>query len=294
MTARTNLVARCLALLLLTLAAGATPLRADDAPNDAVDRTRLQAMLAAGDNGMIVATFKRHPAETLPFIDNYLEGGLAMIEKKGDAAASDAMQSFRQGVRFAKLADEAFGGTTFSDYANAFASWSPSEQKSFREGQKLYREGAKLLKDDAAKAVPALERSYELASSLRDTWGMAMAAAALADAHLKLGDEHLQPAFSFAERAVRLYQSVQFEKELVGPLRASAAARAGLSKNPADSDIADALRRAWSIVRDSSSDTALRRAVAEEYCAALERAGKKDDADKVRADLAKRETVPTT
>ena len=51
------------------------------AANDAMDKSRLEKMLADSDTGMIVQIFKRHPGHTLPFIDSYLEGGLAMIEK---------------------------------------------------------------------------------------------------------------------------------------------------------------------------------------------------------------------
>src|SRR5688572_1964677 len=80
------------------------------AANDAMDKSRLETMLAGGDTGMIVQIFKRHPGHTLPFIDSYLEGGLAMIEKGEDATGTGkALESFRIAVKFAKLADEAFG-----------------------------------------------------------------------------------------------------------------------------------------------------------------------------------------
>src|ERR1044071_5763776 len=39
------------------------------AAGDAMDRARLEKMLADGDAGMIAQVFKRHPGQTLPFID---------------------------------------------------------------------------------------------------------------------------------------------------------------------------------------------------------------------------------
>src|SRR5262249_48170577 len=132
------------------------------AADDTMDRERMEKMLADGDLGMIVQVFKRHPGRTLPFIDRYFEGGLAMIEKGQNP--DDAMQSFRRGIKFAELADQAFGGSAFSDYGNSFASFSPSEQGKFREGQKAFKEGMK--ETDVQKSRERLEHSLALAKSL--------------------------------------------------------------------------------------------------------------------------------
>src|SRR5687767_1634436 len=97
----------CLALA-VTLSLVPLFAAAPAADDDVMDKTRLQTMLVDGDTGMVAATFRRRPGHTLPFIDGYLEGGLKMIEKGGDSAKGEALASYRTGIKFAKVADEAF------------------------------------------------------------------------------------------------------------------------------------------------------------------------------------------
>jgi hypothetical protein len=285
------LILRSMIVVLVVLTLSAMPGFADDVPKigaDAVEKNRLEKMLADGDTGMIIAVFKRHPGRTLPFIDGYLEGGLAMIEKAdpaaNDAAAAQAAASFRTGIQFAKLADEAFQDTSFSDYANAFASWSPSEQKVFRQGQRLFREGMKAAKDDPAapqKALTLFRESLKLADSLGDTWGRAMAQAAIAEHALKVGsEEENRNAHVAAFWAIDLYGKLKLQDDYVQALRMGAVTREALGDKAAGLQF---LSQAWNVVKDDPSiDAATRQAVLDDYLAALERNGQKADADRLR------------
>ncbi len=266
---------------------------AEEGSGDAMAKIRLQTMLLAGDEGMVVATFKRYPGQTLPFIDSYLEGGLAMIEKAEKAEAGkqagdahpDAQQSFRMGIRFAKLADTAFGGTDFSEYANAFASWSPSEQKSFREGQRLFKEGMRLAKDEPAKAIDTLDRSLRLAETLNDTWGQIMAQGALAELYLAAGgEEQAAKAEQSARAAVTLSRKVRLDEDRVSALRVHAKAIGALG-GKAEAR-ATPLQEAWTLLRrDASMSPELRAAVANDLIAAFEELKRPDAAAEVRKEL---------
>jgi hypothetical protein len=268
---------------------------------DAVSKERLQAMLTAGDDGMIVATFKRHPNATLPFIDSYLEGGLALIEKgaakEGEQPTADAVQSYRMGIRFAKLADQAFGGTDFTDYANAFASWSPSEQKAFREGQKLFREGMKMAKDDPAKATQTLERSLGLADGLDDTWGQAMAQGALATLYLAQAEAKgglgggdaaevlLTKADQASRAAVTLNRKVRLDEDRVNALLTTAKVIKAMGGKP--DARSTPLQEAWSLVRsDAAMSAELRKAVGEALMATFEELKRPDAVEEIRRELA--------
>lgn len=248
-------------------------------------KSRLVAMLTSGDEGMIVATFKRHPGQTLPFIDSYLEGGLAMIEKRGDAGISEAQQSFRMGIRFAKLADQAFGGTDFSDYANAFASWSRAEQISFREGQKLFREGMKAAKESPATAVETLERSLRITERLNDTWGQVMAHGGLAEVQLAIGGEDAAVKAEQASRAAAtLSRKVRLDEDRITALRNHAKAIKALG-GKAEAQ-ATPLQEAWQLLRrDQSISAELRTAVAQDLMATFEELKRPDAAAEVRKEL---------
>lgn len=249
------------------------------AATDAVEKTRLEKMLAEGDDGMIIQIFRRHPSKVLPFIDSYLEGGLAMIEKSGDAAG--ALASYRTGMKFAKLADEALRVQALSEYANAFAGWSPTEQKTFREGQKAFREGMKAMKaatPDYSAAISHFERSRDLASSLGDTWGRAMALGGIAEAGLKAG--RLEEAHDAAIEGIELNYQVRLMDDLVQLLMTCARIRHELQLPDAG---VGHLRQAWMYVEnDFAFDAATRSAVLQEFLAALERTGRKDEAQKLR------------
>ncbi len=249
--------------------------------DDAVEKTRLEKMLTPDSDGMVVAVFKRHPGQTLPFIDRYLEGGLAMIEKAGPSAQADSLASFHTGIKFAALADRAFGGTTFSDYANAFASWSPSEQKSFRDGQRLFKAGMKAAADDPAKAKLLLQQSLARAEALGDLWGKAMALGGLAEVCLKSGDAaSLGTAAGNSQYAADLYGELRLNEDRVQALRLNAKAHAARKLPWGERD---ALSMAWGIVSDNRSlDDALCAAVVEEYASALEAQNQRDAATDIR------------
>jgi hypothetical protein len=250
------------------------------AANDAVDKPRLEKMLADGDKGMIVQVFKRHPGRTLPFIDRYLEGGLAMIEKGEDAAK--ALESFRMGIRFAELADKAFGGSTFADYANSFASWSPTEQKSFREGQAAFKTGMK--EADAKKALKHLRRSLSLALQLGDAWGQAMAQQGIAEKALAAEDR--STASEAAVAAAELNQGLRLYSDTVESLLLAVSASEDMHGRY--------LAQAWTIAeQDNSIDPKLRKRVKDEYLAALEEAERTDLIEQIERSEAMREAVAT-
>jgi hypothetical protein len=270
---------RCLALGLLMLAPTIAGTLHAASPDDVMTTQRLEKMLADGDTGMIMQTFKRYPGRTLPFIDQYLEGGLARIEKGEDP--SKVLDQFRTGIRFAELADKAFGVWSFSEYANAFASWSPTEQKMFREGQKAYKNGLK--EQDAAAARRSLERSLNLAMSLGDTWGQAMARVALTEAALKAGEYN--DAAAMAVDAVEINARLQLKEDTAQAFRL--AGRASLNTDQPVSAVSY-LAQAWTIVeRDPDVSPEVREATFEEYISVMEKLGMKDRADALRKARAK-------
>lgn len=161
---------------------------AQTAGEDSLNPERLEAMLAQRDNSMVRAVFRRHEDQVLDFIDGYLEGGLKTIEDgQGSAeAVAQATAKFRTAIKFARLADQALMGSEFANYAASFASWSPTEQKQFREGQAAYKAGRQA-KDDPAKAAAEYRRAIAIAERLGDGYGAALSYGALAAAELQLG-----------------------------------------------------------------------------------------------------------
>lgn len=250
-----------------------------------VERERLVKLLDASDSKEIVATFRAHPGATLPFIDSFLEGGLAMIEKQGDAGREPAAKSFATGVRFATLADEAFPGAKFHAYANAFANWKPEEQKSFREGQKLYRAGMKGAKKDAAQALADLQSSLALATKLGDLWGMAMAHDGCARVAVLVGGDAQKSAREHARKAADLNRDVRLVDDWASSLQSLAAILRAEKEKPAD--VLATLREAWSgPLALPEVDAGLGRAIGEELVKALEAdASAKDELAKVKREL---------
>jgi len=184
--------------------------------DDGMDKARMEKWLADGDDELIVQTFRRHPDDVLGFIDEYMEGGLKMIEE--GKTEHEAMASFRIGVKFGKLADKAFGETIFTEYTASFASWSPAERKRFREGQKEYRAG-KAAMTEPAKALEHFEKSLKLAEPLGDHWGTAMALAGVADAKLQLkkaaeveNSDSFSDALWAADRAIKLNEQLRLRQ----------------------------------------------------------------------------------
>ena len=127
--------------------------------------TARRAAIAAGLTHLL--KFKVADAtDALPFVDQYLEGGLALLESGG--SREEAMKSFRKGIKFAQLADQAAPGAAFAEYATNFASWTPAEQQRFREGQAAYKAGRGLAKDDSAQAYDQFRKALSIANALGD------------------------------------------------------------------------------------------------------------------------------
>ncbi len=242
-------------------------------PEDVFQRPRMEAMLDAGDTDMIVQTFRRYPDQTLPFIDSYFEGGLKMIEEGG--SLNDANASYRIGVQFAKLADEAFRESIFLEYGASFGSWSPIEQTMFREGQSEYRTGRQAMADPA-QALKHFERSAALADQLLDSWGSAMAYGGMARAHLALGD--YEAANKAALRSIQLNSRLRLRRSEVAALLACGEARGKLGLPDAG---VGHYRKAWELLTDEDP-VELRRETLTNLLAALESVGRTEEAEKFR------------
>lgn len=278
---------RALALLLLcvpSLAARQDP-PASPPPAPPLEAVRLNEMLDNGDSSMIVMLFRRHPNAVLPFIDEFLEAGLAEIEATEKAGTPEdrpqkAVALFRRALRFAALADNAFGGSVFAEYASNFASWNADERKRFREGQRLFRAGRAAAKEDPAAGIPLFEASLALAQPLGDDWGVAMASKALAES-LAATEGGTAAALPHARRAQRVYGEIKLTKDHLASLRlvGSLLAAGG------DGHLAvSVLGQAWGIVTAPGwTDRSTMAAVGEEHALLLERLGRAPEAKEVRA-----------
>jgi len=229
-------------------------------------------MLMAGDEAMIVQSFRRHPNAVLPFIDEYLEGGLATIEKgTAPPTGPPSLVSFRTGVKFAELADRAFSEAIFTEYAANFASWNPAEQASFREGQKLFGEGRKLRKEKPEDALASFRGSFAKAEPLGDFWGMAMAQRAMAETSRALG--RMEPAQEAASKASELYGRLQMVKDQVSSLILVGDLRNEL--NLQDRGVGHYRMALQAMGR--STDQSGRKEVVDKMAAVLEKMGRGDD-----------------
>lgn len=242
--------------------------------DDAVTTERLEPMLARGDGLLVIETFRRHPADVLPFFDGYLEGGLRAIEESGDENAG--LDQFRTGLDFAKLASEAFGDDIFVRYAAGFASWSPAERRLFREGQAHYRAARKAEADDPTAALEGYLDSHRCATPLGDAWGRAMSAAGAARVEARL--ERRDAARRHAREAADLYERLRMQPSEIAPRRM-------LARVEDDVDLAlVAARRAWHLVREAAPDVTeeARRETLDVYLECLEKAGQSETARTLR------------
>ncbi len=250
------------------------------AGEDVMARPRLEKMLADGDTDWIVETMRRHPDNVLSFVDSYLEGGLKMIED--GKSESDARDSFRKGLEFAKLADRAFNEMIFSQYAASFGSWSPSEQKQFRQGQAEFGAGRKI-KDDPAASLLHYQKSLELSKPLNDSWGMAMAYFSIAKSEFDLGnhDKSREAAMKSSELNGRLRLRISHIRSrlMCGQIYARTNAPASGRGH---------LRIAWEQIKPTD-DPKLRTEVLDAYCISLEAAGNA----RLAASLRKKHETPS-
>jgi len=247
----------------------------DQQVTDVLTRERLEPMLAEESPRLIEATFARHPDAVLPFIDSYFEGGLAMIEE--GKPEEDARASFRRGLAFAEIAAKAFDDDSIAQYAANFASWSPQEQKIFREGQKQFGAGRSALKDEKLDdARVCFTASRRAASRLGDLWGEAMALEGLASTELKAGRP--MDANAAGRRSADLYQRLRmYTTEARVHLLCAEATMSGPSKRAALSS----LGRAWGIV-GPQPPSEFRTKVRDIYLAAMDREGMVVEAAEIR------------
>lgn len=242
--------------------------------DDTFARERLERMLRDGDTLMIVQVFRRRPGDVLPFIDFYLESGLESIEKGG--SKESATEGYRTGIKFAELANQAFGEVIFAEYAAGFASWSALEQQRFREGQRLYREARQKSKEAPEEAVALHRQSLALAEPLGDHWGVAMNQLALGE--LLLGLERYQEGHDAAVKAMELFGRLQLRPSYVRALVSCAKLRQALGYPDQGTG---QLRMALQSL-PAGAPTAQRDEIIEMLIASLEKIGRKDEADKLR------------
>lgn len=245
---------------------------------DGLDRRKLEKSLADKDTKAIVLAFKEHEEDVLPFFDEYLEGGLAALEKGEPRAA--AQESFDKGVAFARLADEALGGSVFANYATAFAAWKPEQQKQFREGQTEYRKGREALAKQPEQALVHFKKSLVLCEPLGDAWGKAMCLSKIAAAHAALGNHG--PAIEAATAAFEVNKGLHQVSAQTGDLifRAECRAKSG-KKEDCEKDLVAALALTKRIKDEKRAAALMKR------CADVHRLnGNKDQADAIDKDLA--------
>jgi len=257
---------------------------------DAITRERLESMLALGDEAMVVQSFRRHPGRVLSFIDGYLEEGLAMLEKSEQAAdvptdgalPTPVLELYRLALRFAALADRAFGETIFVEYAATFASWSPAERKRFREGQQLYGAGRKIVAEDAAAALDSYRRSMMLAESVGDHWGMAMAQDGIADAAARSG--RMDEAHEAAIKAVSLNGRLQRREPHIRSMLTAGRLQSRMQLPGGGVQYLLLARQLLPV----EADPALRNEVVETLIPALEAAGRTADVERIQKEEARR------
>jgi len=266
-------------LLIPSLAAGAAA-----APQSAATAERpllsgrLERWLGEGDKDLIIQSFRRHPSEVLPFVDQYLEHGLKLIE--GNASDEQAMRQFRLGIQFAQLASDALREPIFIEYAGNFASWNNDERRRFRQGQALYKEGARALKGgDADTARQRFQASLDLAEPLMDAWGTQMALCGLARAAFAARD--WKSASDLTVRAMEYSSRLQFRGDEIDMLITCADARRNLGTP--DAGLGHS-RLAWTRLKPGDPAEWRQRA-GESFAASLEATGKTDEAARVRAEL---------
>ena len=244
---------------------------------EGLDRAKLEACLDKKDSKTIVQAFKDNEEDVLPFFDEYLEGGLAAIEKNEPRAVTD--ERFARGVAFAKLADEALSGNVFSNYANAFAAWKPEQQKQFREGQNEFRKGREVLAKQPEQALVHFKKSLVLCEPLGDAWGQAMCLSKIAAAHAAMGNH--APAIEAATAAFEVNKGLH----LVSPqtsdliLRAECRAKSG-KKEDCEKDLVAAMALTKRI-KDEKRAAAMKKRCAEVY----RQNGNKDVADAIEKEI---------
>lgn len=272
MTTPFRLRAVALLALLAALRPGLPPAAAIPPAEDLLEPARLERMLDDGDVAWVAAAFRRQRTAVLPFIDAYLEGGLAMIEKSGDEEGARA--SWRRALQFAEAATRAFDDDVLERYAAAFASWSPIERTRFREGQAAFRAGRAAERDGAEPetTLAHYRRSLELATSLDDSWGIAMAGAGVARAEFARGA--MIQAVRSGRDAANLNRRIGLEGPEVEMLLLLGTALDRIDQRRGG--LPD-YSRAWLLVRDRDVADATRRRVFDAYRTALAERGRPED-----------------
>ncbi len=240
--------------------------------DDGLDVKRMETMLKNGDDRWIVQTLRRYPSETLGFVDQYLEGGLKIIEEGGDV--EKARESYRTGLKFAEHADKAFGDELFSSYAAAFGSWSPQEQKEFREGQGKYKEARKL--EDSQAALALYQEARMAAAQLGDAWGAAMYQLGVAQSLLKLGRH--DEASQAGKQAIEIHGRLRLR---MGWVRSNLVVGKAMAETGPYNEAKDHLSRAWSTLVDKDKSE-LREEVRDALAGILEKTGDTEAAAKLR------------
>jgi hypothetical protein len=182
MTTHLSAAAAISILAAAAISAGAAPQRGDEVRKQFVD------LAAKNDRAAIVALWKAHPSAALRVIDQDLEGGLAKIEKDGNADSKELKEMYDRALLGARAADEALGRPIFGEYASSYVGWNAKQQKDFREGQRVSSAARKALRDKSYEdAKKSAQQCIAITTPLGDWWGLASGYGTLADANEGLG-----------------------------------------------------------------------------------------------------------
>lgn len=238
-----------------------------------LDHAKMEAWLKKDDEHAIKKAFIHNEEAALPFVDEYLEGGLAKLEEGKDKAST--RDQYAKGVAFAKMADEALSNGVLSKYASAYVGWTPEQQKQFREAQAEYRKGRELM-SKPAEALPHLEQSLKLCSPLGDLWGQAMCFSKLTTT-LHALNRH-DDAVGAASKAIILNESLHQLSAQAQDLITRAHCFAALDKKTEAEKDLQAASVVINKVQDEKRKAELRNRCAEIY----QMIGRKDMADAMR------------
>ncbi|MHC5210166.1 MAG: hypothetical protein ACYTG2_05550 [Planctomycetota bacterium] len=185
-------------------------------PLDSPPGPRLyDALYDAGQEAQLAVVFRENAWSLLEYIDGYCEAWLAMVER-GDLETETGRERVEElqarGRRIALMADAAIGTSRFGLYVETFYSWDDEQQKLLREGQALYRQAIEQIRsapsvEVAQAALTPLNQALGRARQIGDTWGQAVALAAIGD--LQAASDLLPEAQATLGEALRIGREIR-------------------------------------------------------------------------------------
>jgi plasmid maintenance system antidote protein VapI len=163
----------------------------------------------------LATVFRENAWSLLSYIDGYCEAWLAMVER-GDLETESGRARVEEvkakGRRLALMADTAIGTSRFGLYVETFYAWNDGQQQLLREGQALYRDAIQQMRSApsvqaAQTALTPLHQALSRARQISDTWGQAMALAAIGN--LQASGGMLPEAHATLGEALRLGREIR-------------------------------------------------------------------------------------